>query len=88
MILIGAAYGIAWESGLLGGFWNRLFGEETYGRGLLRDLITGFFEGKGVPVTSIAVALGGFAVLLLLIRAHFDGLGVHPVVRLPALAGP
>ena len=26
MILIGAAYGIAWESGLLGGFWDRLFG--------------------------------------------------------------
>ena len=68
MILIGAAYGIAWESGLLGGFWNRLFGEETYGRGLLRDLITGFFEGKEVPLTAVAVALGGFAVLLLLIR--------------------
>ena len=68
MILIGAAYGIAWESGLLGGFWNRLFGEETYGRGLVRDLIIGFFEGKALPVTTVGIALGGLAVLLLLIR--------------------
>ena len=88
MILIGAAYGIAWESGLLGGFWNRLFGEETYGRGLLRDLITGFFEGKELPLTAVGVALGGLAVLLLLIRAHLDGLGFRPAVRLPALACP
>jgi putative membrane protein len=68
MILIGAAYGIAWESGLLGGFWDRLFGEETYGRGLVVDLITGFFEGKGLPLTAVGVALGGATVLLLLIR--------------------
>lgn len=68
MILIGAAYGIAWESGLLGGFWDRLFGEETYGRGLLRELVTGFFEGKGLPLTAVGVAFGGLAVLLLLIR--------------------
>lgn len=68
MIVIGAAYGIAWESGLLGGFGNRLFGEETYGRGLVRALIVGFFEGKGLPFTAVGVALGGLAVLLLLIR--------------------
>ena len=68
MILVGAAYGIAWESGLLGGFWDRLFGEETFGRGLMRDLIVGFFEGKGVRLTTVGVALGGLVVLLLLIR--------------------
>ena len=68
VILIGAAYGIAWESGLLGGFWDRLFGEETYGRGLVRDLIVGFFEGRGVRLTTVGVALGGLAVLLLIVR--------------------
>jgi putative membrane protein len=68
MILIGAGYGIAWESGLLGGFWNGLFGKETYGRGLVRDLITGVFEGKGVSAGALAVAIGGLAFLLLLIR--------------------
>ena len=68
MIVVGAAYGIAWESGLLGGVWSRLFGEETYGRGLVRDLIVGFFEGRGVPLIAVAVALGGLALLLLLIR--------------------
>ena len=68
MILIGAAYGVAWESGFLGGFWNRLFGEETYGRGLVRDLIIGFFEGRRLPFAAVGVALTGLAVLLLLIR--------------------
>ena len=68
MILIGAAYGIAWESGLLGGFWDRLFGEDTYGRGVLRNLVVGVFEGKGLSFTTVGVTLAGFVVLLLLIR--------------------
>ena len=69
MVLIGAAYGVAWESGLLGGFWDRLFGEETYGRGLVRDLFRSFSEGKELPVLAVGVALGGLVVLLLVIRA-------------------
>jgi putative membrane protein len=68
MILVGAAYGIAWESGLLGGFWNGLFGEDAYGRGLVRDLIVGSFEGQRVPFAAVAIALGGLSILLLLIR--------------------
>jgi putative membrane protein len=68
MIVIGAAYGIAWESGLLGGFWNRLFGQETYGRGVFRDLVSGFFQGEGLPLVAVALSLGGLAALLVLIR--------------------
>ena len=68
MILIGAAYGTALETGLLGGFWNRLFGEETYGRGVFRDLIPGIFEGQGLPLKAMTLALGGLAVLLLMVR--------------------
>jgi putative membrane protein len=68
MILIGAAYGIAWESGALNGYWDRLFGDETYGRGVLRNLIVGVFEGKGLSFTTVGVAAAGFVVLLLLIR--------------------
>lgn len=62
MILIGAAYGLAWESGLVGGFWERLGGERTY------RLVAGLFEGKGVPIATLAIALGGLAALLLAIR--------------------
>lgn len=68
MILIGAVYGIAWESGVLGGFWDRLFGEETYGRGVLRTLIAGLFEGKGLPLATLGIALAGLGLLLLAIR--------------------
>jgi len=68
MILIGAAYGIAWESGFLGGFWDGLFGEETYGRGVFRDLARGVVEGHGLPLRAITVATAGLAALLLLVR--------------------
>jgi putative membrane protein len=68
MILIGAAYGMAWESGLLGGIWTRLFGEETYGRGLFRDLFHGVSQGQGLPLTAVAIVLWGVAAFLLLVR--------------------
>ncbi|CAN5663920.1 PH domain-containing protein [soil metagenome] len=68
MILIGAAYGIAWESGYLGGFWDGLFGEETYGRGVFRDLARGLVEGHGLPLRAITVAAAGLGALLLLVR--------------------
>ena len=68
MILIGAAYGIAWESGLLGGFWSRLFGEQTYGRGMVRQAVKGFFQGEGLSLAVAGVALGGLAVFLLVVR--------------------
>ena len=63
MILIGAAYGIAWESGVLGGgFWGRLFGERTH------RVVTGFLEGRGLPLATVGIAIAGLAVLLLVIR--------------------
>lgn len=68
LVVLGAAYGVAWESGLLGGVWNRLFGEATYGRGLFRDGLTGLFQGQGVPLPAISIALLGVSALLLLVR--------------------
>lgn len=68
MILIGAAYGIAWESGILQGFWTRLFGEETYGRGLFRELGQGLVQGQGLPLAAVAVAVAVVAAFLVLVR--------------------
>ncbi|HVL67589.1 MAG TPA: PH domain-containing protein [Vicinamibacterales bacterium] len=68
MVIVGAAYGFAWESGLLNGMWDRLFGEETYGRGLFRSLIGGLFGGRGLPPAAVAVVLTGIAGALVLVR--------------------
>lgn len=68
MILIGAVYGAAWEAGLLGGVWNRVFGDETAGRGFFRDLAEGFAEGQGVPLPAIAIGLVMLSALLILVR--------------------
>lgn len=68
MIVIGAAYGVAWESGLLGGVWDRVFGDEAYGRGVFRTLAGGIVEGRGLPLPALAIAVGGLTALLLLVR--------------------
>ena len=68
LVVIGAAYGFAWESGVLNGFWSRLFGAETYGRGLFRDLVGGVIDGQGLPFVAAAVAAAGLTAALLLVR--------------------
>lgn len=68
LILIGAVYGAAWESGLLGGLWSRMFGDETASRGFFRSLAERFAEGQRVPLAAIAIGLVMLAALLLLVR--------------------
>ena len=68
MILIGTAYGIAWESGVLGGFWNGMFGDATFNRGVFRTLARSVFDGPGPSLPTIALAGLGLALLLLFIR--------------------
>lgn len=69
MILIGTAYGVAWESGVLGGFWN-LFGDAPYGRGFFRDLARGVVDGQGLSLSlqAMTVALAALAFLMVFIR--------------------
>lgn len=68
LVLIGASYGLAWETGLLNRLGDHLFGEQTYGRGLFRDLAQGISEGQGPPLQAVSVVVAGVAVLLLLVR--------------------
>jgi len=63
MVLIGAAWGVGWETGLL----NRFSGFIP-GRGFFRDLIRGIFDGGPLPVWGVGVALAGFVVFLLVVR--------------------
>ena len=63
MVLIGAAFGLGWESGLLSRvsdqFFDRLF---------FRSLIQPFVDGGPFPFERIGIGLVGFAVFLVVVR--------------------
>lgn len=62
MVLIGAAFGVGWESGLLGRVSDQFFD-----RGFFRNLARSFFDGP-FPIERIAIAMAGFAVFLVVVR--------------------
>ena len=63
MVLIGAAWGIGWETGVL----NNLMGFLP-GRGFFRGLAVAFFDEGRIPVFGITLALIGFALFLVVVR--------------------
>lgn len=67
LVLIGAAYGAMWESGIMRGFWEYI-GRDTISQGFFRQLARAFFDGGPIPIASISLAFLGFIVFLLLVR--------------------
>lgn len=67
MVLIGAVYGAAWETGIMRGFWEYL-GRDTMSRGFFRELARAFFDGGPIPFGTISLGLVGFIGFLLLVR--------------------
>lgn len=69
MVIIGAASGALWESGLGNGVMGRVFGDsESIGRGFFREIFRGLFGGGELPFGRIGLTLAGFLVFLLLVR--------------------
>ena len=68
MILIGAAFGVGWESGLLSRLSDLFFDADTFDRVFFRDIARGLFEGEGVPLPAIVLVLVGLPALLLFVR--------------------
>jgi putative membrane protein len=68
MVLVGAAYGALWESGLMNWIWSGLFERTVDARGLFRE-VGAFLLGRGpLPAGRLALALGGLAAFLVLVR--------------------
>ena len=63
MVLIGAAFGVGWESGLLG-----RVSDQYFNRGFFRGLFRPFVDGSAFPVQRLGIALVGLAVFLVLVR--------------------
>ncbi len=65
MVVIGAAYGIVWETGVMDAFWGGMFGAESAGRGFFRAIFGFLFDGQPLPLVPIAFgALLGIGLLL------------------------
>lgn len=73
IVILAAAFGLLWELGMLGGagfdkVFGGIFGEQTSGRGLARAVLSALLGQRGLPVGRIALALGAFLLLLLVLR--------------------
>jgi putative membrane protein len=68
MVLIGALYGVLWETGLLNQAMGSLAGGGPVGRGFFRDVFRALFDGGPLPLGQVGIAVGGLCVLLLLVR--------------------
>ncbi len=68
MVIIAALAGLLWDAGLADGLMERLSGDDSWGRGAVRDAVRDLKSGAGLPVTRLAVMAGAITGVLLLIR--------------------
>ena len=69
MVLIGAATGVVWQSGIGDLVMGRFFaGTEAAGRGFFRSVMRGIFDGGPLPLGQIGLGLAAFLFFLVIVR--------------------
>jgi putative membrane protein len=68
MVVVGAAFGVLWEAGLMDRLSARWFGSIESSRGVIRGLFRSLVGGGTPPQRQIALTLAAFAVLLVVVR--------------------
>ena len=68
VVLIAAGFGVLWEMGFADPMFERIFGEDATGRGIIRQLATAVFGGIGLSPRRVAVTLAAFVGLFIFIR--------------------
>jgi putative membrane protein len=68
LVVIAAAFGLLWETGLMDQTVDRFFGEQDAGRGLAREVFTAMYAGSRLPLDRLALMLVAFLALLGLMR--------------------
>ena len=68
LVLIAALFGIVWETGLLEGTMDRLFGEEEADRGAFRNLFGALFGAGAMPWRQIGMMAAAFLGFLIFVR--------------------
>ena len=68
LIIVSAAVGVLWEAGLLDPTFDAIAGENVDGRGFVRRLSSAIIGGALPSLNQLALVVGGFVLLLLLMR--------------------
>jgi putative membrane protein len=69
MVLIGAASGAIWETGLGNRLMGQLLGDsDSIGRSFFREVVRGLFDGGALPFARIGLGLAAFIVFLIVVR--------------------
>jgi putative membrane protein len=68
LILVGAFYGLLWETGILGPMWDRIFEDGAYAPGMVRTTMRTVAAGGRLPLAQLALILTGIVVFLLIVR--------------------
>ena len=68
VVVIGAAFGAGWETGLFDRLTGRFFDVGSPGRGVFRDLFRAMFDDGPLPVAPLWTALAGILTFLVVVR--------------------
>ena len=68
MVLIGAAFGALWETGIANRLMGQYFGGDGMARSFVRDLFQPFVDGGPFPFRRLGIFVIGFTIFLLLVR--------------------
>ena len=69
MVLVGAASGLLWESGLGNRLMGQMFGgSEALGRSFFREVMRGVFDGGPLPLARMGLGLAAFLAFLVIVR--------------------
>jgi putative membrane protein len=68
MVVIGAAYGVGWETGLLDRLMGRSFADGSLGGGFFRDLFRAVFDDGPLPMAQMGMAVAALVVFLMVVR--------------------
>ena len=73
MLVVGALFGLVWETGLFDRISSVLFGGEIQGRGVVRQMARAMFGGSIPPIGRIGLTVAAFAAFLMVTRLFSVG---------------
>jgi putative membrane protein len=75
-VIVAAVAGVVWEFGLVERLMGQVFGRQSWGGGIIRDLVLAIFAGRPLPLARLGAALAVIAILLILLRVVSVVIGI------------
>ncbi len=68
LLVLGGLFGVLWEVGLIDRVGDRFFGERSYGRGVVRDVIAAIAAGDPPPLDRLLVAAAAVGAVVVVLQ--------------------